>query len=88
LKHGGNLVRRDVNEVPIADPAVDEDLLAINDALDQLAMVDPQAAELVKLRYFAGLAIPEAAEVLGISPRTADRVWAYAKAWLFEKLQD
>jgi RNA polymerase sigma factor (TIGR02999 family) len=87
-KHGGNLLRRDVNEVPIVDPAVDENLLALDEALDQLASVDPQAAELVKLRYFAGLAIPEVAEVLGISPRTTDRVWAYAKAWLFEKLQD
>ena len=49
-----------------------------------LAAADPKAAELVQLRYFAGLPIPEAAEVLGIAPRTADRLWAYARAWLYE----
>ena len=60
----------------------DAELLALDEALDRLAAADPQAAELVKLRYFAGLTIPEAAAALGISPRTADRLWAYARAWL------
>jgi RNA polymerase sigma factor (TIGR02999 family) len=63
------------------------DVLAVNDALEKLAETDPQAAELVKLRYFAGLTIPEAAEVLGISPRTADSWWAYARAWLLAELK-
>jgi RNA polymerase sigma factor (TIGR02999 family) len=88
LKHGGKLARRDIDEIEVADSAADEDLLAIDEALNRLAEVDPQAVELVKLRYFAGLTVPQAAEVLGISTRTADRVWAYAKAWLFERLTD
>ena len=57
-------------------------MLALDEALTRLAAVNPQAAQLVQLRYFAGLPIPEAAQTLGISPRTADRLWAYAKAWL------
>ena len=62
------------------------EVLAVNEALAGLAAADARAAELVKLRYFAGLSIPEAAEVLNISPRSADRLWAYARAWLFGKL--
>jgi DNA-directed RNA polymerase specialized sigma24 family protein len=62
-----------------------EELLAVHDALDKLAETDRRAAELVKLRYFAGFMLDEAAEVLGISPRTADNVWAYARAWLFSR---
>ena len=71
----------------VAAPEVSADFLAVNEALDRLAAVDSPAAELVKLRYFAGLTIPEAAEVLGISPRTADAWWAYAKAWLMAELK-
>jgi DNA-directed RNA polymerase specialized sigma24 family protein len=52
-----------------------------------LASADPQAAELVKLRYFAGMTVPEAAEALGVAPRTADFLWAYAKAWLLQKIE-
>ena len=59
-----------------------DEVLAVDEALTGLAAADSQAAELVKLRYFAGLSIPEAAEVLHISPRSADRLWAYARAWL------
>ena len=62
------------------------DLLALDEALDKLAAEDPRSAELVKLRYFAGLSIDEAAEALGISPRTADRRWAYARAWLRQEM--
>jgi RNA polymerase sigma factor (sigma-70 family) len=67
-------------EIAAAEPT--DDLLALNDALDRLALEDPQATELVKLRYFAGLTIPQAAEILGVSPRKADFVWSFARAWL------
>src|SRR5262245_9029289 len=87
VKHGGGRTRFDVDDLEIATPERSEDLLALDEALSQLAAVDPQAAELVKLRYFAGCTIPEAAEVLGVSPRTADFLWAYARTWLFQKLQ-
>ncbi|MCA9014776.1 MAG: sigma-70 family RNA polymerase sigma factor [Planctomycetaceae bacterium] len=82
IKHGGNLKRQDLDLVPIVAPQIHEDLIALNESLDRLKSVDPQAVELVNLRYFAGLPVAEAAEILGISPRTADRVWAFARAWL------
>jgi RNA polymerase sigma factor (TIGR02999 family) len=82
LKRGGELTRQEIQEGTIACPEIHEDLVALDAALDRLRETDPQAAELVNLRYFAGLSIPEAAEMLGISSRSADRVWAFAKAWL------
>jgi RNA polymerase sigma factor (TIGR02999 family) len=83
LKRGGDFARHPLDgaDIPLQRPA--EELLAVHDALDQLAQNDPRAAELVKLRYFAGFTLEEAAEALSISPRTADSVWAYARAWLF-----
>ncbi len=81
-KRGGGQGRVDVDINNVAEPAREEELLAVHEALDLLVVADPQAAELVKLRYFVGLPITEAAEVLGISPRTADRLWSYARAWL------
>lgn len=87
LKHGGELVRRDVAEIEVAAPEIHEDLVALDEALTKLAAADPQAAELVQLRYFAGLTLPEAARILDISPRTADRLWAYARAWLHQELK-
>jgi RNA polymerase sigma factor (TIGR02999 family) len=83
LKRGGRQARQPLDgpDVPLQRPP--DELLAVHDALDTLAQADPRAAELVKLRYFAGLTLDEAAEVLGISARTADNVWAYARAWLF-----
>ena len=63
-----------------------ENVIAVSDALDQLTMTDAQAAELVKLHYFAGLTIEEAAQVLGVSVRKAYSIWAYARAWLFRAL--
>ena len=82
-KHGGDRsARRTSTELDVAAPEPGDDLLALDEALDRLAAADPQAAELVKLRYFAGLTIAEAAAALGISPRTAGRHWAYARAWL------
>ena len=76
-----------VDELEIASPAPDDQLLALNDALDRFTALEPQQAELVKLRYFVGLKIEEVAEVLGISEATAKRWWAYARAWLFNEIQ-
>ena len=87
LKHGGGRHhQRDERDIPC--PERPERLLALDEAVDKLAMTSPQAAELVKLRYFAGFSNAEAASLLGISPRKATQVWAYARAWLREELQD
>ena len=82
LKHGGDQLRIDLGDVdpPVPDPG--DNMLALNDALEKLQRLDPVKAELVKLRFFAGLTVPQAAEVLGISPSTADNHWAYARCWL------
>lgn len=77
----------DIDEFEVASPAPDEQLLALNAALDRFTALEPQQAELVKLRYFVGLKIEEAAEILGISEATAKRWWAYARAWLFQEIQ-
>jgi RNA polymerase sigma factor (TIGR02999 family) len=84
LKRGGTAARVDLPEDALAAPddRGDEEILAVDGALGRLAEADAQAAELVKLRYFVGMSIPDAAAALGIAPRTADRVWAYARAWL------
>jgi RNA polymerase sigma factor (TIGR02999 family) len=84
LKRGGDRKRLDVADVEPAVPPPREDLLALNEALDKLAEIQPQTAELVKLRYFAGLTNKQAAELLEISPRKADSLWAYAKVWLHD----
>lgn len=81
-KRGGEMHRQELEDSVAASPVIQEDLVALDEALDRLKTVDPQALELVHLRYFAGLSIPEAAKMLGISPRTADRLWAFARAWL------
>jgi RNA polymerase sigma factor (sigma-70 family) len=70
---------------PAIEPPED-DLIALSEALDQLAEIEPQTAQLVKLRYFAGLTNKQSAELLGISPRKADSLWAYAKVWLHERI--
>jgi len=85
-KHGGGLHRHDANDLPVAAPPVDDDLVALDEALTRFAQVEPQKAELVKLRYFVGLTIEETAEALSISPATAKRHWAYSKAWLFQAM--
>jgi RNA polymerase sigma factor (TIGR02999 family) len=79
-KHGGGLQRQALDD--FAAPEPDEDLLALNEAMEKLAVLDPLKAKLVELRYFVGLTGDQAAEVLGISPSTADRHWRYARAWL------
>lgn len=86
LRHGGGLQRLPLEDLQIAAPAPDEELLAVDDALDRLAAVDPAKAQLVKLRYFGGLSITEAAVALGISEPTANRRWALAKAWLYHEI--
>ena len=88
FKHGGDRGRVDLDGIEIAAPEVSEDLCALDEALNLLAQKDAQAAELVKLRYFAGLTVKEAAELLGISPRSADSLWVYARAWLLKKIQE
>ena len=86
-KHGANAEHVDADEIEIAAPTEkDDELLAVHEALDALATHDARKAELVKLRYFAGLTIEEAAEVLGISAPTAKRDWTYARAWLFREI--
>jgi RNA polymerase sigma factor (TIGR02999 family) len=86
LRHGGGQAKVDLAEADIAAPGNDEQLLVVHEALDQLAAEDPPKAELVKLRFFVGLSVEEAAEVLGISVPTAKRHWAYAKAWLYRQM--
>lgn len=84
IRHGGQLNRVKMDELPLAVEAPDEDVLAVHEALDHLAATDLQAAELVKLHYFLGLSMEEAAQLLGISPRTAYRTWSFARAWLYQ----
>jgi RNA polymerase sigma factor (TIGR02999 family) len=86
LRHGGGQARLDVAELEIAAPQDEESLLALDEALGKLAALDAPKAELVKLRYFAGLTIEESARALGISEPTAKRWWAYARAWLYEAI--
>jgi RNA polymerase sigma factor (TIGR02999 family) len=85
-KRAGDRARVNLDAVEPAAAAPDDDLLALDEALTRLAAADPTAAELVKLRYFAGLTIPQAAEALGMGARSADRLWAYARAWLRDAL--
>ena len=85
-KRGGERVRVDLDAVAPATSPLGDNLLDLDEALTRLAEADPTAAELVKLRYFAGLSIPQAAEALGIGARSADRLWAYARAWLRDAL--
>ena len=88
LKRGGDRPQADIDvESLIAAPEPIEDLLALDEVLSQLAIADPEAAQLVKLRYFVGLSREESAGILNISPRTADRLWAYARAWLHQALE-
>jgi RNA polymerase sigma factor (TIGR02999 family) len=86
IKHGGDAVREDLDLLEIEAPSPREDLIAIDAALTKLQAVDATAAELVQLRYFAGLSIAESAAAMDISPRTADRIWVFAKAWLHREV--
>jgi RNA polymerase sigma factor (TIGR02999 family) len=87
LRGGGRLQRQPIEELEIEAPEAAVDIMAVHEALERFQGVDAMAAELVKLRYFAGLTTRQAAEALGISTSTADRTWAYARAWLHTALK-
>jgi RNA polymerase sigma factor (TIGR02999 family) len=82
IKHGANLVGEELHESRIAMSVPSEELLAVNDALATLGLEDPQAAEVVRMRYFVGMTVPEIAVALDVAPRTVDRHWSFARAWL------
>ena len=87
-KHGGERTRIELSESELASESKLDHLLAINDALDDLQQHDSQAAELIKLRFFAGFGHQEAAEMLGITRRAADRLWATARAWMYARINE
>jgi RNA polymerase sigma factor (TIGR02999 family) len=87
LRHGGDWRRVDLEGVVVAAKATDDNILLINEALEKFSAHNATAAELVKLRFFAGLTFSQAARVLGLSERTAKRSWSYARAWLFKEIQ-
>jgi RNA polymerase sigma factor (TIGR02999 family) len=86
VKHGADRERMELDSALVA-PENDQDLLALDAALDRLAGEDPLAADVVKLRYFTGLTIPQAAELLEVSPRKADFLWSFARAWLRREIE-
>jgi RNA polymerase sigma factor (TIGR02999 family) len=86
VKHGGALQRHDLEALNLASPQTPDELVTLSEALDRLAATNAPAAELVKLRFFAGLTNDEAAAALGVSPRKANQMWSYARAWLLESL--
>jgi RNA polymerase sigma factor (TIGR02999 family) len=88
LKHGGQRQRINLYAEDLANEGRSDDLIALDEALTKLAEIDKIKADLVKLRYFAGLTLEQAAHALDISPSTAQRYWVYSKAWLFRKIQD
>src|SRR5262249_3026866 len=88
VKRGGGRLRVDLDRVEVTAADRGDDLLALDEALDALAREAPEKAELVKLRFFGGLSVEEAARCLGISRATADRYWAYARAWLYDRVRD
>jgi RNA polymerase sigma factor (TIGR02999 family) len=87
LKHGGQFERAEWTEAELAAPMPEEELLALDEALECLAGVDAQAAELVKLRFFVGLTQAQIAEAFDVSRRTADNIWAFARAWLYRAMR-
>jgi len=87
IRHGGGQQRVNLDDIDVATTARDDEMLAVDEALQKLADHDQTKAELVKLLYFVGLTIPEAASVLGISEPTAKRYWSYSRAWLFAAIE-
>ncbi|HZL36193.1 MAG TPA: sigma-70 family RNA polymerase sigma factor [Tepidisphaeraceae bacterium] len=86
-KRGGDLERQPLDSAQLVAPSPGNDIVALDEALGRLKRIEPQAAQVVELKYFAGLSLQEIAQMLGISPRTADRQWAYARAWLHQELR-
>jgi RNA polymerase sigma factor (TIGR02999 family) len=86
VRHGGGQIKVDIQQLDLAAPRADDQILAVHEALDRLAAQDPVEAELVKLRYFVGLTTDEAATLLEISPRTARNYWAHARTWLYHEI--
>jgi RNA polymerase sigma factor (TIGR02999 family) len=86
-KRGGDWQRIDLDKVDIAADADDDTLLLVNEALEKLAQEDTNASEIAKLRFFGGLTLDESAQVLGVTKRTADRYWAFARVWLFDEMR-
>jgi RNA polymerase sigma factor (TIGR02999 family) len=87
VRHGGGLERADVDAIQVPDAVRDDQLLAVDEALSALEQEDPRRAQVVKLKYFVGLTNPEVAEAMGLSLATVERDWAFAKAWLFSRIQ-
>jgi RNA polymerase sigma factor (TIGR02999 family) len=88
LKRGGHLVRVDIDDVDVAAPFPDDELLSLDEAMDQFSSAHPRAAEVVKLCYYAGFTQNEAGDILGISVRTVERQWVFARAWLFKAMEN
>lgn len=88
LRHGGDLEKHSLDEIDLQTVITDDRLLALDEALNQLAAQDPIKAQLVQLRYFGGFTNDDAARMLGISSATAERYWTFARAWLFQKISD
>jgi RNA polymerase sigma factor (TIGR02999 family) len=88
VRHGGGQERCDLEEVEIAAPSPDNELLAVHEVLDRFAAQEPRKAELVKLRYFAGLSLKASGQILGVSEPTAVRWWTYSKTWLYQAIQE
>jgi RNA polymerase sigma factor (TIGR02999 family) len=86
-KRGGNQQRVSLDTVDIAAEADSDTLLLVNDAIEKLELEDVKAAEIVKLRFFGGLTLQEAGEVMGVTERTAKRYWSFARAWLYAEMQ-
>jgi RNA polymerase sigma factor (TIGR02999 family) len=87
LRHGAGQQPLDIDGMEIATPGTDQEILEVHEALDKLALQNSAEAELVKLRYFVGMTLEEAAKAMNISARTADNYWAHAKAWLFNEIK-
>jgi RNA polymerase sigma factor (TIGR02999 family) len=87
-RHGGGRQRLNLDQLDVADEGTSEAVLALDEALERLAREEPAAAEVVKLRYFAGLTIEQTAAAMGLAVRTANRHWAYARAWLYQQMSE